>query len=444
MAIRIIESGSPLADPAVMAVRDVLRSGGITGTRAAGADVRSAVEACIADVLARGDQAVIDLTVRIEKVRLTPLTLRVEPAVLAAAHAAAEPAFLALVHRAAANIRDYQRGILHRDGPPLRRGGRELGVRYTPVDRVGVFVPGGSGSGAVLVSTMLMTIVPAQVAGVGEIALVSPPTVNGDVSPMILAVADELGIAEVYRASGTAGLAALAIGTASIRRVQKIVGPGNAFITEAKRQLFGRVGIDSLAGPSEVLIVADDTADAECVAADMLAQAEHDPGSAVLVTPSRELADAVAAAVERQLPKLERAAAIKTALEQFSAILVVPDLAAACGVADDFATEHLQIITADDDACLARIRNAGAIFLGPNTPVPVGDYYAGPSHVLPTGGTARFFSPLSCNEFLKASSILRYDADSLAADAADVIDFATREGLTAHATAVRMRTEKRK
>jgi histidinol dehydrogenase len=231
----------------------------------------------------------------------------------------------------------------------------------------------------------------------------------------------------------------MAYGTATIRPVDKIVGPGNAFVAEAKRQVVGLVGIDSIAGPSEVLIVADRTAKAEWVAADMLAQAEHDPGSAVLVTDSRELAEAVSAAIERQLPTLQRAAALRSALDRYSAIIVVPDIDAACATANDFAAEHLQIITAADQAALANIRHAGAIFLGPHTPVPLGDYYAGPSHVLPTGGTARFFGPLSCNDFLKASSVTSYDEQSLETDGPDVVDFATREGLTAHANAVLLR-----
>ena len=443
MALRVIESADPLSDPAVLAVRDALRGGGLTGTAGGDENVRQAVREVIADVEARGDAAVIDLTARIEKVELTPQTMRVEPAALRAAHEAADAGFLALMRRVIANIREYQEAILHRDPPALVRGGRTLGVRYTPVDRAGVFVPGGSGSGAVLISSALMTLVPATVAGVPEIAVVSPPTTDGDVHPLVLAVACELGIEEVYRVSGTAGLAALALGTRTLRPVCKLVGPGNAFITEAKRQLFGRVGIDSLAGPSEVLIVADDTARADWLAADLLAQAEQDPGSAVLVTPSRALADAVVAEIERQLPGLDRSEGLRRGLDRYSAVLVVPDLAAACEVANEFATEHLQIITADDDAAMARIRNAGAIFLGPHTTVPLGDYYAGPSHVLPTGGTARFFGPLSCNEFLKASSVLRYDAAALAADAADTAEFATREGLTAHANAVRVRVGER-
>jgi len=258
----------------------------------------------------------------------------------------------------------------------------------------------------------------------------------------VLALAGELGVTEVYRLGGAQAIAAMAYGTATIRPADKIVGPGNAFVAEAKRQVMGRVGIDSIAGPSEVLIVADRTAKAEWVAADMLAQAEHDPGSAVLVTDCPELAKAVSAAIERQLPTLERAEALRSALDRYSAIIVVPDIDAACATANDFAAEHLQIITADDQAALARIRHAGAIFLGPHTPVPLGDYYAGPSHVLPTGGTARFFGPLSANDFLKASSVTSYDSASLAADGPDVVDFARREGLTAHANAVRIRMDK--
>jgi histidinol dehydrogenase len=269
--------------------------------------------------------------------------------------------------------------------------------------------------------------------------MTSPPT-GGEINPMALALAHELGISEVYRLGGAVGVAALAYGTQTIRKVHKIVGPGNAFVAEAKRQLFGRVGIDAIAGPSEVLIVADDSANPAWVAADMLAQAEHDPGSAVLVTPSAKLAEQVAAELQVQLKQLERAAAIAAALETYCAIIITQDLQSACEVCNDFAPEHLQIMTRDDAGCVARIRHAGAIFVGPHTPVPLGDYFAGPSHVLPTGGTGKFFGPLSCNDFLKASSTIAYDASSVNSDGNDVIDFATREGLTAHAAAVRIRT----
>ncbi len=441
MGIRIIQTDRPTDDPQVREVRDRLRGGKLVGGGGGKLDIPALVRDVLADVAARGDAAVIDSTAKLEKVTLTPQTLRVEPEKLSAARKAADPALLAAVARAAGNVRAYQQSILTPDPPPLVRGGRTLGVRYTPVDRAGVCIPGGSGSGAVLVSSMVMTIVPAQVAGVPEIAVNSPPTCNGDVSPLVLAVADLLGVREVYRMSGTAGVAAMALGTQTVPPVQMVVGPGNAFVTEAKRQVFGRVAIDSLAGPSEVLIVADDTAHPDWVALDMLSQAEHDPGSAVLVTPSAKLASDVSAAIERQLPKLSRREALARALEQYSAIIVVPDLDAACEVANDFATEHLQIMTSDDDRCLHRIRHAGAIFVGHCTPVPLGDYYAGPSHVLPTGGTGKFFGPLSCNSFRKASSVMRYDAASLAADAPDVTALAEYEGLTAHAAAVRERAQ---
>ncbi|HUS46760.1 MAG TPA: histidinol dehydrogenase [Phycisphaerae bacterium] len=437
--IRIIQTDKPLEDRAVVALRERLRAGGLIAAGQGAADVQAVVREIIDDVRGRGDQAVIELTARIEKVSLTRETLRVSAGRIRAAHAEAEPGFLSLVRRVADNIRAYQQSIRIEAPPPLERGGRRLAVRYTPVDRVGIYVPGGGKTGAALVSSMLMTVVPAQVAAVPQIALVSPPTSGGDVSARILAVAGELGLTEVYRVSGTAGLAALAIGTESIRPVDMIVGPGSAFIAEAKRQLFGIVGIDSIAGPSEVLIVADETARAEWVAADMLAQAEHDPGSAVLVTPSGELARAASAEIDRQLPALKRGDAIRKALKEYSAIIVVPDIDAACATADSFAAEHLQIITADDEAAMAKISHAGAIFLGAYSPVPLGDYCAGPSHVLPTGGTARFFSALSCNDFLKASSVVRYDAASVAEDAADVAEFAALEGLTAHAEAVRKR-----
>jgi histidinol dehydrogenase len=440
MGIRIIKTDRPLQDAQVLAVRNNLREGGLTAAAAAGVDVPAAVRQIIADVRARGDQAAIDWERKLDGVELTPQTLRVPAERIEQALTAARKRFLSLVRRAAANIRRYQNRIMLKTPRAIRRGGRELSVRYTPIDRVGVYVPGGR---AAYPSSVIMTVVPAQVAGVREIAIASPPTADGDVNETVLATAGELGIREIYRLGGAVAIAAMACGTPSIRPVDKIVGPGNAFVAEAKRQVFGRVGIDSIAGPSEVLIIADDTADAEHLAADMLAQAEHDPGSAVLVTPSEKLARAVAEAIERQIPQLDRSAAARLAIDEYSAIFVVPDIAAACELANDFAPEHLQVITADDEAALAKIRNAGAIFVGPSTPVPLGDYYAGPSHVLPTGGTARFFSALSCNDFLKASSVTRYDAEALAKDSRDVINFAREEGLTAHARAMEIRSRKR-
>ncbi len=438
MSLRIIRSDSPLSDPAVRELRDRLRAGRLTTAEDAGADVPAIVSDIIAQVAAGGDAALVELERKLDGADLTPETIRVPAERIAEAHAAADADFLALVRRVRENIRRYQQSILVEAPPPMRRGGRELGVRYTPVGRAGVYVPGMK---ALYPSTVLMTVVPAQVAGVPDIALASPPLAGGDVDDMVLALAGELGVGEVYRLGGAVAVAAFACGTEHVPPVDKIVGPGNAFVAEAKRQVLGLVGIDAIAGPSEVLIVADDDADPAWLAADLLAQAEHDPGSAILVTPSAKLAAAVAAAIEGQLARLDRAEAVRASLDVFSAIILVPDLPAACEVANAFAPEHLQIVTVDDEAALARIRNAGAIFLGRWTPVPLGDYVAGPSHVLPTGGTARFFGALSCNDFLKASSVIHYDAAALAEDAGDAIDFATREGLTGHAEAIRLRRD---
>jgi len=431
--VKLLDCANPNFASEVQALQGLLRSGGLTAGEERGSlDVPALVRQIIADVRARGDTAVTELIQKFDKVALSPDTLRVPEVELEQAHSNCDPEFMALMRRAISNIRAYQEHIMVRAPAPLVRGARVLGVRYTPIDRVGVYVPGGR---ALYPSTVLMTVVPAQVAKVREIVMVSPPT-GGDINPMALAIAAELGVREVYRVGGAVAIAALALGTPSIRAVDKIVGPGNAFVAEAKRQLFGQVGIDSVAGPSEVFVVADDSANPEWIAADLIAQAEHDPGSAVLATASRKLANAVSAAIETQVALLERREAISAALERYSALVVTEDLDAACELANHFATEHLQLQTYDNARCLDRIRHAGAIFIGPHTPVPTGDYYAGPSHVLPTGSTARFFGPLSVNDFLKSSSLLHYEAEALAEDAESVIDFAMREGLTAHAAAV--------
>ncbi|MCY2932072.1 MAG: histidinol dehydrogenase [Planctomycetota bacterium] len=434
------ERGLPPALQQVLKIWRKLRSGSLTAKGTRDSDITKTVQAIIAGVFLNGDDELLRLTEKFDgTVLLAPKSIRVESERMEAACAALDPKFEALLDRAIGNIRRYQQRILVKAPPPLRRGGRRLGIKYTPMDRVGVYVPGGR---AFYPSTVLMTVVPAQVAGVREIALASPPTSNGDVHPLVLALAKKLGVTDVYRVGGAQAIAAMALGTASVRPVQKIVGPGNAFVAEAKRQLFGKVGIDSIAGPSEVLIIADNTASPACVAADMLAQAEHDPGSAILLTTSKKLARGVAVELEKQTSTLERAAAVRAAIREYSRIIMAKSIETICDLANLFAPEHLQIITADNQAVLGKIRHAGAIFLGPHTPVPVGDYYAGPSHVLPTGGTARFFGPLSCNDFLKASSVVEYDEASLAADGPDIIDFATREGLTAHANAVRIRQKK--
>ncbi|HHH75794.1 MAG TPA: histidinol dehydrogenase [Phycisphaerae bacterium] len=438
MPIPIYHYQSDSYESDVSRLLDKLQSGSLVSSDTAGQlDVPSIVADIISEVSTSGDAAAARLTSKLDNAQITPETIRVEPATLRRAHDEADRDFLDLVRRVSDNIRQYQQAIIHKDPPPLRRGGRSLGVRYTPIDRVGVYVPGGKG---LYPSTLLMTVVPAQVAGVGQIAITSPPT-GGEISPMVLALAEELGISEVYRLGGAVGISALACGTETIKPVSKIVGPGSAFVAESKRQLLGRVGIDSTAGPSEVLIVADDSARPDWLAADLLAQAEHDPGSAILVTTSQSLANAVSEQLKKQLPLLQRAQAAGICLEKYGAIIVTSDIDRACEIANDFATEHLQLITSDNQAIADKITNAGAIFMGPFSPVPVGDYYAGPSHVLPTGGTAKFFSPMSCNDFLKASSIISYDGPSLAEDAEDIINFASREGFSAHAQAVNSRKE---
>lgn len=438
-ALRLFRLENPGDSAKIEALRHVLRGGELTSSaEASGAKVADVVRSILEQVAGGGDAAAARLTSELDRAQISPSNLRVPLEQLERAHREADPDLMALVRRAAANVRSYQEHILWRSPEPLARGGRRLGVRYNPMRRVAVYVPGGR---ALYPSTVVMTVVPAMVAGVREVAMFSPPT-GGEITSLALALAWELGVREVYRLGGAVGLAAAAFGTESITPVDKIVGPGNAYVAEAKRQLFGRVGIDSIAGPSEVFIVADDIADPRWVAADLLAQAEHDPGSAIVATPSAALAEKVVAEVDRQLALLERGDAARSSIERYGAAIVTRDLEGACELANQFATEHLQIITRRDDDCLARIENAGAIFVGAHTPVPLGDYYAGPSHVLPTGGTARFSAPLSANDFLKVSSLIRYDAPSLQEDAADVMEFARREGLTAHARAVEIRRDR--
>lgn len=434
--LRVLELDAPGAAQAVASLLTTLRSGGLVASDEKQAlDVPSIVAGILKEVREGGDEAAAALASRLDRAQLTAGTLRVPQAEIERAHRAADPGFLALIRGIARDIRAYQDHIRVRDPEPLVRAGRKLGVRYTPLERVGVYVPGGR---ALYPSTVLMTVVPAQAAGVREIVMASPAT-GGKVNDLALALAGELGISEVIALGGAVGIAAMAYGTPSIRAVQKIVGPGNAFVAEAKRQLFGRVGIDSVAGPSEVVVVADDSANAAWVAADLLAQAEHDPGAALLVTPSPTLAHDVAREVEAQLAQLSRGERTRACIERYGAAIVTRDLDAACELASDIAAEHLQIITRDDARCVARIHNAGAIFVGGYTPVPLGDYAAGPSHVLPTGGTAKFFGPLSVNDFLKASSLIEYDRAALAEDAPAVERFATEEGLTAHAAAIAIR-----
>ncbi len=386
-----------------------------------------------------GDAAVVDFTRQFDKVDLSQKGLRVPEDQIEAAYKSMPREFIHTVTRIRDSVRRFQRHLLHRGRKPQVRDGRSLRLVYRPLSRVGVYVPGGK---AFYPLTVLMTAVPALAAGVPEVAVASPPSADGDIHPAVLATCRVAGVSEIYRIGGVQAIAAFAYGTETVRPVEKIVGPGNAYVQLAKRIVFGRVGIDSFAGPSEVVVLADDSADARLVAADMLSQAEHDPGSAILVTPSEALSKAVQAEVKAQVEGLARAAAIRAALKDYCAAVIVGDMVEGVEVTNALAPEHLEIQTRDAEALLRDIRCAGAVFLGRYTPVAVGDYVAGPSHTLPTGGTARWASGLTANDFLRSMSVVEYDRAALAADADDILRMAEVEGLSAHAESVRKRLQK--
>ena len=399
---------------------------------------RQVVERICGDVKGRGIAALLVYSRRIDGAELKPESLFVAPDALAAAHRAAEPGFLAAIRRIRDRVERFQRAVLARDVEVKLPGGGSLRQRYLPLDRVGVCVPGGA---AAYPSTLLMTVVPAQVAGVREIVVVAPPTRFGSENAHVLATCHELGVTTVMRAGGAQAVAAMAYGIEGLHRVDKIVGPGNLFVALAKEHVYGDVSIDSIAGPSEIVIVADDAGHPEYIAADMLAQAEHSPGSAILLTASRSLADAVAAALDRRVAVLERGDLTRDSLERFCGIVVTRSDEESADLANDLAPEHLSIDTRDPEAALARIRHVGAAFLGPYSPVAAGDYAAGPSHVLPTGGTARFAAGLSANEFLRGGSVIRLAQADLAEMADDIRLLADTEGLTAHRRSVEARLD---
>jgi histidinol dehydrogenase len=400
-------------------------------------ELRDAVAAIVRDVAARGDEAVVEYTRRFDRLEVDDVSaLRVGPDEMEAAAHAIEPELLASLRRAASNIRDFHERQREHGFLDLHPDGTVLGQRVAPLRRVGIYVPGGR---AAYPSSVLMNAIPAHVAGVDEIAMVSPAP-GGEMLPVVLAAAHVAGVHEVLRIGGAQAVAALAYGTRMIGRVDKIVGPGNKWVAEAKRQVFGQVDIDMVAGPSEILVIADEHADPVHVAADLIGQAEHDPDAiAWLVTPSAALAACVPAELERLLERNPRRDVARAALEANGAIIVVPDLAAAAAVADLRAPEHLELLVAEPLALAGRIRNAGAIFLGAFSPEPMGDYFAGPNHVLPTGGTARFASPLGVYDFVKRTSLIGYSPERLRAHAADVVRLAESEGLYGHAEAVRVR-----
>jgi histidinol dehydrogenase len=397
---------------------------------------RQVVQRICEDVRAKGLEAILDYSRRIDRADVSADSLIVSPAKLAAAHASADAAFLGSVRRIRDRVTRFQSAVLSRDVTVPLPGGGMLRQRYVPLGRVGVCVPGGA---AAYPSTLLMTVVPARVAGVEEIVVVAPPTRFGADNPLVLATCHELGVTTVVRAGGAQAVAALAYGVEGLARVDKIVGPGNLFVALAKEYVFGDVAIDSIAGPSEIVIVADAAANPVFVAADMLAQAEHSPGSAILLTASRQLADHVARSLAEQLTSLERADLTRDSLERFAGIVVTRNDAESAALAHELAPEHLSIDTRDPEATLARIRHVGAAFLGPYSPVAAGDYAAGPSHVLPTGGTARFAAGLSANEFLRGGSVISLTQSDLAELADDITALADVEGLTAHRRSVSVR-----
>ena len=400
-------------------------------------DVSAVVADILRDVRQRGDAALLEYDEKFEKAKLD--TLEVSEAEMDAALRATDPAFLAILERAAANIRAFHSRQL-RTGFRMDLDGRVLGQKVLPIEKVGLCVPGGV---TPLSSTVLMDAIPAKIAGCSELVMVTPPRADGTIDASILAAAKVAGVDRIFKLGGAQAVAALAYGTQSVPKVDKIVGPGGAFVAEAKRQVFGLVSIDMIAGPSEVLVLADGKNDPECVAADLLSQAEHDVlAAAVLVTDSQALAEAVQAEIERQLPLLARERIARASVEHNGKIIVTDDLDAAVEVANAIAPEHLELCVDEPFAYLERIRNAGSVFLGRSCPEALGDYYAGANHTLPTSGTARFSSPLSVDDFLKKTQYIYYSEDALLAAADDVAAFARQEGLTGHARSVTIRKEK--
>ena len=399
------------------------------------------VERICSDVRTQGLDAVLRYTAQLDGAQLSANTLRVPIDELAAAHAHAAPAFLETIRRIRDSILRFQTAILKRDVQIDGPHGSTLRQRFLPLERVGICVPGGA---AAYPSTVLMTAVPAQAAGVSQIVVVSPPTPNGAYNQDVLATCHELGIREVYRMGGAQAIAALAYGldglvNGPLARVDKIVGPGNQFVALAKKFVYGDVDIDSIAGPSEVVVIADETTRVDFAAADLIAQAEHAPGSSVLITWSDATLHAVAAELEKQLATVQRADLARQSLEAFGALIMVNGRDEAAQLANTLASEHLHIECAEPEEMLSKIRCAGAVFLGPFSPVALGDYVTGPSHVLPTGATARFASGLSSNDFLRSNSVIHFTQEGLNAVAEDAIHMAEREGLTAHGASVALR-----
>lgn len=399
----------------------------------------SVVNEIINRVKTGGDQALFDYTLKFDKYELTPENIRVTKGEIEEAYKQIDPELVQVIRKSAENIRSFHAKQLRTSWFDAKEDGTILGMKITPIARAGVYVPGGK---AAYPSSLLMNVIPARVAGVREIIMTTPPGADGRISPGTLVAADIAGVDAIYKVGGAQAVAALAFGTESVPRVDKITGPGNIFVALAKKAVYGYVGIDSVAGPSEILVLADETANARYVAADLLSQAEHDElASAILITTSRELAVKVSEEVERFVSRLSRREIIQKSLDNYGYILVAASLQEALEAVNEIASEHLEILTADPFQVMTKVRNAGAIFLGEYASEPLGDYFAGPNHILPTNGTARFFSPLNVDDFCKKTSVISYSREALQKVHKDIEAFAESEGLTAHANSIRVRFE---
>lgn len=400
----------------------------------------AAVSEIIGAVKDKGDEALFSYTKRFDGIELNAASVRVTSEEIEEAYTQVDEGLLGIIRKAIENIRVYhekQKQYSWFDSTPQ---GTILGQKVTPLERVGVYVPGGK---AAYPSSVLMNIIPAKVAGVEKIIMVTPPDREGRVTPTTLVAAKEAGADEIYKVGGAQAIAALAYGTESIPKVHKIVGPGNIYVALAKKAVYGHVSIDSIAGPSEILVLADETANPRYVAADLLSQAEHDElASAILVTTSKELAKEVKKEIEGFLQVLSRREILEKSLENYGYILIADTMETAIDTVNEIASEHLEIVTKDPFQTMTKIKNAGAIFLGEYSSEPLGDYFAGPNHVLPTNGTAKFFSPLSVDDFIKKSSIISYSKEALYPVHQDIVSFAKAEGLTAHANSIAVRFEK--
>ena len=394
----------------------------------------------IEDVRRNGDKAVIKYANRFDAPRLTARSMKVSAGEMAAAAKKVDRKFMRAMNRAASQIKSFHRQQIQQSWIHTHRPGTMLGQMVNPVNAAGIYVPGARGGKTPLISTVLMTAIPAKIAGVEKLVMVTPSTRAGGVNPHLLAAAKKVGVTDIYKVGSAWAIGALAYGTETIPRVDVIAGPGNIYVTLAKKIVAGTVGIDMIAGPSEVLVIADETACPAFVAADLLAQAEHDVlSSAILVTDSRKMARAVVAEIDKQLGTLARKDIARESIKKYGTVLVVDNLEAAVDLANRIAPEHLELQIKDPFDCLGRIRNAGAVFLGHYTPEPVGDYVAGPNHVLPTAGTARFASALSVDHFIKKTSIIHYSKEAFKKEAADVMRLAELEGLDAHVNSIKIR-----